>query len=79
MDPPYVAPGRRKGSSSIAVADLEKHAIKRDRRFLVRLVLLLSIGTLAGLLLFVKLTSAEVGTCAAGTFGAATDEEPSQP
>ena len=51
------------------MADLEKHAIKRDRRFLVRLVLLLVIGTLAGVLLFVKMTSEEVGTCAAGTFG----------
>ncbi len=56
------------------MADLEKHAIKRDRRFLVRLVLLLAIGTLAGVLLMVKMTSEEVGTCAAGTFGAAAGE-----
>jgi hypothetical protein len=55
------------------MADLEKHAFKRDRRFLVRLVLLLAVATLAGVLLFVKMTSPEVGTCAAGTFGAASE------
>jgi len=57
------------------VADLEKHAIQRDKRFLVRLVLLMLIGAAAGALLFVKMTSPEVGTCAANSFGAAADEE----
>lgn len=57
------------------MADLEKHAIQRDKRFLVRLVLLMLIGAAAGALLFVKMTSPEVGTCAANSFGAAADEE----
>lgn len=56
------------------VADLEKHAIKRDKRFLLRLFLFLAVGGLAGFLLFVKMTSPEVATCAAGSFGAAADE-----
>ncbi len=72
--PPYVAPACSTGHVEV-VADLEKHAIKRDHRFLVRLVLLLAVGTLAGILLFVKMTSNEVGTCAAGTFGAAAAED----
>jgi len=56
------------------VADLEKHAIKRDKRFLMRLVLFLSIGCLAGFLLFVKMTSPEVATCAARGFGSSSAE-----
>jgi hypothetical protein len=54
-----------------SMADLEKHAIKRDRRFLVRLVVLLVIGTVAGILLFMKMTSPETATCAADAFGPA--------
>jgi hypothetical protein len=61
------------------MADLEKHAIKRDKRFLVRLILLLAIGTTAGILLFMKLTSTETGSCAATAFGETTGEEPSEP
>ena len=51
------------------VADLEKHAFKRDRRFIVRLVLLLAIALLAGVFLWAKMTSTSFGTCAAGAFG----------
>ena len=64
-------PGKLEG-----MADLEKHAIKRDKRFLVRLIVLLAIGTTAGVLLFIKMTSLETATCAAGAFGAAAGDEP---
>ncbi len=56
------------------MADLEKHAIKRDKRFLVRLILMVGIGITAGVLLFIKMTSPEAGTCAAGAFGAAAGD-----
>lgn len=63
------------------VADLEKHAIKRDRRFLVRLILMVTAGAIAGSLLFIKMTSSEFGTCAANAFGETAAEEalPSDP
>jgi hypothetical protein len=51
------------------VADLEEHAIRRDRRFLVRLGVLLLLGALASLWVFGKLTSDETGGCAATLFG----------
>lgn len=50
------------------MADLEQLAIKRDRKFLVRLVVLLLIGTLAGALLFGALTGENVSGCAAKAF-----------
>lgn len=50
------------------MADLEHHALKRDRRFLVRLVLFLLVGAGFGAFLYAKLTSTEVGTCAADAF-----------
>jgi hypothetical protein len=61
------------------VADLEKHAFKRDRRFIVRLVLLLAIALLAGVFLWAKMTSTSFGTCAAGAFGSTTGEEGQPP
>jgi hypothetical protein len=51
------------------VADLEEHAIRRDRRFLVRLAVLLLLGALAGAWVFAHLTSRETGSCAANLFG----------
>jgi hypothetical protein len=51
------------------MADLEEHVVKRDKRFVVRLVLLLAAGIVAGLVLYVKITSSSLGNCAAGTFG----------
>lgn len=59
-----------------AMADLEEHAFKRDRRFLVRLVVLLVLGIGGGLWAVSHLTSGSFGTCAARTFGASTDEAP---
>lgn len=56
------------------MADLEKHAIKRDKRFVVRLVLFLVIGLFVGILLFAEMTSEEVGGCAAGVFSGATGQ-----
>lgn len=57
------------------MVDLERHAFKRDKRFLVRLIVFLIIGAAFGAFLFVKITSPEVGTCVAGGFGDATDGE----
>jgi hypothetical protein len=47
------------------MADLEEHALRRDRRFIVRLVVTLVLATLAGLFLFAQLTSDRTAGCAA--------------
>jgi flagellar basal body-associated protein FliL len=57
------------------MADLEKHAIKRDKRFIVRIVVLIAIAAAAGLLLIDRMTSESVGGCAADLFGGAAAEE----
>lgn len=58
-----------------AMADLEEHALRRDGRFLVRVVGFVLTGAVIGSILFAKMTSPEVGTCAARAFGdAATNE-----
>jgi hypothetical protein len=57
------------------MADLEEHAIKRDRGFLVRLALLLLVGLIAGLMIYKVLVGETVAGCAATTFGA-VDEQP---
>jgi hypothetical protein len=49
------------------MADLEKLAIKRDRGYLVRLILMLAVGLLAGVFIFSFLTSARVTGCMAST------------
>jgi hypothetical protein len=49
------------------MADLEQHAFKRDRRFIVRLVLMLSVATLFGLFVYSQLTSRRTAGCAADT------------
>jgi hypothetical protein len=59
-----------------SVADLEQEAFKRDSRFLVRLVLVLIVGTLAGLWMFAELTGERVAGCAAQTFGGVTQTAP---
>lgn len=67
------------------MADLEKLAIRRDRRFVWRLVLVLGVAGLVGAFLFAKLTSQEFGNCSANLFGAggaengAPADEPSSP
>lgn len=55
------------------MADLEEHAFKRDKRFLVRLVLALLVGVVAGSFLYAKLTGPGVGGCASRAFQNVTD------
>ncbi|MEM9191067.1 MAG: hypothetical protein AAGF12_17935 [Myxococcota bacterium] len=58
------------------MADLEKHAFRRDKRFLVRLALLLAAGAVLGVVLMAALTSSDVSTCAAESFGASAAPSP---
>lgn len=51
------------------MANLEDHAIQRDRRFVVRLVLALLAGLVFGLWAFDNLTSDRTTTCASRMFG----------
>lgn len=52
------------------MADLEEHAIRRDRRFLVRLIVGVTLGAIGGIWVMGHLTSRETGSCAANMFGA---------
>lgn len=61
------------------MADLEKHAIKRDKRFIVRLLLVITIALLAGLFIFGKMTSSDFANCAAGSFDAAAGGDGTAP
>ncbi len=47
------------------MADLEEHAFKRDKRFVVRLVLTLLVGFIGGLYVYAHLTSDRTAGCAA--------------
>lgn len=58
------------------VASLEDHAIRRDRKFLVRLVLSLGAGLVFGLFVFNHLTSNSVVSCAARSFSDAAPTAP---
>lgn len=49
--------------------DLESQALKRDKMFLVRLIVLLLIGVSFGTWVAVRLTGAGVGKWAADSFG----------
>jgi len=60
------------------MADLEKHALKRDHKFVVRLVLLLVAAVLAGGYLFTHMTSKRLGTWAADAFGEAAEVPPNE-
>jgi hypothetical protein len=51
-----------------AVADLEEIALRRDKRFVVRMVLGIVIGLAGGLFVFDRLTSEGMGSCAAKAF-----------
>ena len=55
------------------MADLEEHAFKRDRRFLVRLVLTMAVAMGAGVYVYAHLTSRSTAGCAARLF---VGEEP---
>ncbi len=57
------------------MADLEKLALKRDRAYLVRLVLLLVAGGAASVFVFAWLTGSRVGGCVAETLGAETQPQ----
>jgi hypothetical protein len=50
------------------VADLEEHAFKRDKRFVLRLVLTLLVASVGAALVWGRLTSAGTASCAADTF-----------
>ncbi len=49
------------------MADLEEHALKRDKRFLIRLALSLCVGLAGGLVLFAQMTRRSTGSCIAQT------------
>ncbi len=55
------------------MADLERDAFRRDGRFLLRLVLVLIVGTAAGVWMFAELTGERVAGCAANAFGGVTE------
>jgi len=55
------------------MADLEELALRRDKKFLVRLIVALAAGLVVGAFLFAKLTSTEVGDCGAGMMGFEAD------
>jgi hypothetical protein len=57
--------GARAQGASGEMADLEQHAFKRDRRFVVRLVLALACGLLFGAFIYAQLTSDRTAGCAA--------------
>lgn len=62
------------------MADLEKHAFRRDKGFIVRLVLVLLVATVAGLYVYANLTSDRTAGCAARTFlGSEPPEEAAEP
>jgi len=56
------------------VEDWEKRALGRDKRFLARLVVSLIIAVLLGMFIFIKLTSHDVGQCAARGFSTVSHE-----
>lgn len=51
------------------MADLEEQALRKDRRFLVRLILVLVVGAAAGLWMFSAMTSDRTRGCAADAVG----------
>ena len=58
-----------------AMARLEDHAIQRDKRFIVRLVIFLLAGLFGGFWMWQELTGSQVAGCAANSFGATTGAE----
>jgi len=49
------------------MADLEEHALKRDKRFVVRLVLILALASLGGMFVFANLTRGSGAGCTFST------------
>jgi hypothetical protein len=67
---------RRRGTCALLrsqgdMADLEDHAIQRDKRFVFRLVVSLILAAIAGLWIASHLTSSSTAGCAASLFGEA--------
>jgi hypothetical protein len=60
------------------VADIEQNAFKRDRRFLVRLVLVLTVGLVAGMWMFFSMTGQRAQGCAAEAVGGVAGEPASE-
>ena len=60
------------------MADLEEDALKRDSRFLVRLVVVMILGTLAGLFIYAGITGERVAGCASDAFGGVSQRPPSE-
>lgn len=60
------------------MADLEQDAFKRDRRFVVRLLIVLVVGVLGGLWMFAELTGERVAGCAAESFVGVTETPASE-
>jgi hypothetical protein len=61
------------------MADLEKLAIRRDRGYLVRLVLLLGLAVLISPFVFGWLTGKGVSGCIAETLGSEPASQPDDP
>jgi hypothetical protein len=61
------------------MTDLEEHALRRDRRFLWRLISGLLLALMAGLFLFARLTSESMAGCAAEAFLGQKAEQSGQP
>ncbi len=49
------------------MADLEEHAFRRDKRFVVRLVLTLALASLGGLFVYQNLTRGDGAGCTLST------------
>lgn len=60
------------------MVDIEKLALKRDKAYLVRLVLLLLLGMGLGLVLASYLTGSSVSGCLTNAFIGSQEKEPSQ-
>lgn len=56
------------------MANLEEHALKRDKKFIVRLVLTMLVALVAGSFIAGRLTGSDTAGCVAGTMLGATGE-----
>lgn len=60
------------------MADIEQDAFKRDRRFLVRLVLVMIVAIIAGVVLFANLTGERAKGCATEAVGGVAEQPGSE-
>jgi len=62
------------------MADLEEHAFKRDKRFVLRLLLAIVVALMGGIFIYGRLTNQGTASCAAGAMlGAAESESTPEP